>query len=459
VQEHARNCLPLWKALDDPKPDLKECSQIGLKKLSDVGVIYARAECEKAKTQYIPDIKQRLKSERCANPFSDEVLIPMSPTGPGEFRPWADKYVWEDQKDAAFNIFMFLVLAPLVLLQVGRLYIKEQHLGWRRLALVAPGVVSLLTLGYWMVSSSRYSGPSSAEMTAGTIATFCATLGAVLIGRLIFGWVRSGFTPGKGAVGDGSSSTGHKAPGEVHFESTAPSPLTNVGSALEPIRRLAQVANSVASAPAGPNATSPDAALQEGTRASYWHRVWARALDLMLVAVIASTLGEFLPSPQFVVSGVMGLLLDRIVAVLVYCAVVVAYDWVLLPKFGTSPGKALFGLSVRTPEGLLIARRAAYQRAWHMLKNGLYFMVMFPYLQLVSVFIHAKSETLPWDFTGRAVVYQRPIGEFRRFFGILLAVVLVAGMAVLQQALKAETKREAHDLTIKGIERKLVEQV
>ena len=86
-------------------------------------------------------------------------------------------------------------------------------------------------------------------------------------------------------------------------------------------------------------------------------------------------------------------------------------------------------------------------------------MVMFPYLQLVSVFIHAKSETLPWDFTGRAVVYQRPIGEFRRFFGILLAVVLVAGMAVLQQALKAETKREAHDLTIKGIERKLVEQV
>jgi uncharacterized RDD family membrane protein YckC len=158
----------------------------------------------------------------------------------------------------------------------------------------------------------------------------------------------------------------------------------------------------------------------------------------MFLAELAVTV---LPAPSMFIAGIPGMLLERALWMVAYSAAIVAYDWILLPAFGTTPGKALFGMTVLTPEGLRLSSQAARVRSQTLLGRGLWFMLAFPYLQVLSVYQLSKQPALPWDFISRGVVYQRPVHFGRQNLGIAVAVVLALWMAGTQRVLKDQ----AHD--------------
>lgn len=103
---------------------------------------------------------------------------------------------------------------------------------------------------------------------------------------------------------------------------------------------------------AAPTAHAPGSrrAAGDGVRAGGWRRLFARALDTVLVYLLGSALAGLLWSLPSVPAGAQqaGGLLGSFLAALVQVAVAVVYEAALLSVFGRTFGKAACGLRVVT---------------------------------------------------------------------------------------------------------------
>lgn len=128
--------------------------------------------------------------------------------------------------------------------------------------------------------------------------------------------------------------------------------------------------------------------------------------------------GEFdrlLESPDAMVLGFFGVF-----------ALAVAYDTILLPTWGTTPGKALAGLRVRRADG----RKLTFQEA---LRRSIFLQVygMALNLLVVTFFCHWKAYDMLerrgytyWDAFARHQVLQEEIGIRRKVLAVLVAVLV-----------------------------------
>lgn len=183
--------------------------------------------------------------------------------------------------------------------------------------------------------------------------------------------------------------------------------------------------------------------------ASFWSRVWARSIDLVLASVAGVILGILMPSVIIFNSGLANFLVDTVVCSILVCISILLYDTLLLSTWGTTPGKALMGLIVRNSSGNKLTVQLAQRRAWIMLGSGLAYTLWFPFLQLINLFLLAKKTSMRWDGSEYGLVLQAPIGDFRRAVVILFSIILmlffmslnVAGNYMYRQELKRELKK------------------
>ena len=178
--------------------------------------------------------------------------------------------------------------------------------------------------------------------------------------------------------------------------------------------------------------------------ATFWPRLWARCIDLPLVFLIVSIVREIAPSFKNLIPGGAGIFADLFFWMAFFCVAVLVYDTFLLAKFGTTLGKKLFGLQVRSVDLRLPTTDEAFRRARKHLSSGLYFTLYFPFLQLLSVFILWKNReaSTPWDLMSRTFVQQRPISYFRYVIAALIAIILITSTVVAQKVAKERTKEE-----------------
>lgn len=443
----AKRCNDLWTELRNPYRHAPGCSPPEVANLSALDRAFELTFiCPKKLEEQANKLEQQLRGAGCVNPLASNRLLPSEQTDPGEYSTWAYDYSISSQQGSIVSSFVVVLVCSFLLLQVGRLYCLELNSGWRRLNIAVSGTLAALFFVYLVMAESSIDEGEVAEFFVVSFGVFLSALSLILLYRRLYLWVSQGFNPRLGDTAKLFDTT-----------ATVPSRALPVAAASVhvsvPINVPAPVAVSRAETiPAAPalNSTNPREVVraEQLLQATFWIRVWARALDVMLAMFIAITLAVFIPSPQIFFKGTAGIFVDRLFGVFVYCVVVLGYDWTLLSRFGTSPGKALFGLSVRTPEGLLLTPKAAYTRSMSMLARGLWFMLFFPWAQIASAFALSRKQSMPWDLIGGGVVYQQPVGSFRRTFGIFLAVVLLAGMALTQEVLKGQTRQEIREKVI-----------
>ena len=439
-------CDALWRRLEQAEVPAPGCTTFELLAKTPQNFAKNKAHCDEIQVAAQVAIKHELEAGGCVvvRPFVN-LEVRYDPIDPGPYTTWAYKYIVTNQAEGMFKAALFVFLVSFGLLQVGKLFLKETHTGWRRLSVVASGVLGLATFIYMLTDDGRLGVGDVVEIFISSIAAFLASLLFFLAGRRVLGWIQKGFVAGAETqttlVNTAPSARGSEP--AIVLDSPNATEVVATPVSMAHTKELPDQNQLVEVPPEGK--LSPTVQLnhaQELPRALYWTRVWARVLDVTLAVFVANVVAIFIPSATLAIDGFTGIVVDRILWMLVYCVVVVAYDSALLPAYGTSPGKALFGLVVKTPEGFLITRKAAYERSLLMLSSGLWYMIFFPVVQIAVAYSYAKKGSVPWDFTGRGVVYQRPVKSFRRVFGIALAVAMLAGMALTQQILKHETRKE-----------------
>jgi len=171
-------------------------------------------------------------------------------------------------------------------------------------------------------------------------------------------------------------------------------------------------------APPTPNAIPADAALHP------WRRYWARMLDLFLFFVAGGVvLQRILP---IVLPGLWTLDVRDPRTLLAFAAWI-PVETLCLVLFGTTPGKALYGIRLSRPQGVTL--RAALSRSAKVWFRGLGMAI-----PLVSIFTLvvayerlARDGRTSWDADADWTVTHSTLGT-GRWIAIGLCWVLVAAM-------------------------------
>ena len=120
---------------------------------------------------------------------------------------------------------------------------------------------------------------------------------------------------------------------------------------------------------------------------------------------------------------VLGLLLPS----LIYMAVLFAYCFIeplFFALFGTTPGKALLGIDVRTQSGEWLSYGQAMKRSLRVWFYGLGAGTIVAFGTLWHAYANLTQGITTWDRLGNFRVSHRPIGVLRGTIATVLIVVL-----------------------------------
>lgn len=160
-----------------------------------------------------------------------------------------------------------------------------------------------------------------------------------------------------------------------------------------------------------------------------WRRFFARSLDgsfaflpFAIIAIIAVAAG----SVVFPVLSPLVLALLPFPLLLVVVVLFLLIEAFCISRFGTTPGKALYGISLRTAEGRRLPFRLAFWRAFAVLVRGQGLWI--PFVNLVTIVVAyvtlKRDGQTTWDRDGEIVVRHRPFSVLR----IVLLIVIWFGI-------------------------------
>lgn len=344
------------------------------------------------------------------------VLVPKHPPEPLPVYALESKGMHLPILPAAFVGLTFVLL---LLGDFSKRVLTEGHSGWKRLTLVASVLSGAAVVGWWI-----HEGEDGGETLVAGIAALCLVGAAFVYGGLVFRWVADGF-----------SAEGGKAvaiPSASHSETSPAPPETSSGYAV--------VESDMPEKETMPHNEEEATAIV----ASFWPRLWARCVDLTLCWFAGSVVAAFLPDIRSTFSGMGGILADLLVGMVFICGAVFFYESFFLSRFGATPGKMMFGISVSSIDGGLPSADASKRRAWVFLKSGLYLCFYVPVLQILGAIAawRRRDGSQPWDWAARTFTGQKPIGFARFAVAALLAFCMFAFMVGASKMAKEVTKEE-----------------
>ena len=128
---------------------------------------------------------------------------------------------------------------------------------------------------------------------------------------------------------------------------------------------------------------------------SPWVRYFARSLDLCLYMTLWDALLALAFHINITEMRIAGIILNIVVPV---CLLLII-EPVMLSRFGTTPGKFVFGLRVTAETGARLTHREALFRTWIVIKKGFGFFIPIYYLvrEYKSYKACKNGETLDWE--------------------------------------------------------------
>jgi uncharacterized RDD family membrane protein YckC len=315
--------------------------------------------------------------------------------------------------------FAALTILLVLLTDVARRVLAESHVGWKRLSLVASVLAGLGTLAWWL-----HDGEYMEESAVAGLVALAATGLSLIYGKVVFAWVAAGF-------GGGQTPAPSVQPSQF--------PVSPKNPTVPPAVEAAPITEAVVEPAPAPAAMEPVL-----VAADFWPRFWARCLDLPLCWLGGSVAGMFLPDIRSSVEGPSGVVLDVLAGMVFICGFAFLYEAFFLSRFGATPGKMLFGISVESVDGGLPSWEFSKRRAWVYLKSGLYFTLFLPVMQIFGAIAawRRRDGSQPWDMAARTFVRQRPVGMLRFGVAVVLSFCLVSFMVGASKVMKESSKED-----------------
>lgn len=158
-----------------------------------------------------------------------------------------------------------------------------------------------------------------------------------------------------------------------------------------------------------------------------WRRYLARTLDIFIYGMVWSAALAFVFHVRLAARSTPGSLLDSVVALVI----MLFAEPLWLHLFGTTPGKAVFGLRIEDADGKRLSYSQGLERTWGVIGAGMGYYI--PVYQLVRLWksydLCKRKERQPWDAETsyfiqdtrwfRGVLY---IGAYAAAFGVLLVM-------------------------------------
>ncbi len=167
---------------------------------------------------------------------------------------------------------------------------------------------------------------------------------------------------------------------------------------------------------------------------SPWARFLARSIDLGVVTVsvlgVGVTMAMTLP-----ISESAGRASLWLVGAMLFGLALLGYEAVALSLFGTTIGKAAFGLRISAEDGGLLELKSAYRRAFWAWASGNACYFFFPaataFFWWRGYKVLTTTGSTSWDDKIGSVVTQAKIGSLRFSLGALLGASLLASILVI----------------------------
>ncbi len=126
-----------------------------------------------------------------------------------------------------------------------------------------------------------------------------------------------------------------------------------------------------------------------------WRRYLARLFDITIYNILWSAFLAFAFNVPLTGRSNLGNILDVFIAI----TIMLFLEPLLLHLFGTTPGKAIFGLKIETADGSLLSYSEGLERTWRVIGIGMGYNI--PIYNLVRLWksysICNDNETQPWD--------------------------------------------------------------
>lgn len=144
-----------------------------------------------------------------------------------------------------------------------------------------------------------------------------------------------------------------------------------------------------------------------------WRRFLARTLDISIYNLIWTAFLMSVFHINMLTRGRIGQIFDTLVSF----GIMLFIEPLLLSLFGTTPGKAIFGLKIVDSEGRPLNYRQGLERTWRVIGIGMGYNIPIYYLVRLwkSYKLCSQNERLPWD---ESTSYT--IKDTKRYRGLLL---------------------------------------
>ncbi len=201
-------------------------------------------------------------------------------------------------------------------------------------------------------------------------------------------------------------------------------------------------------------APPPEAAVADANPLHPWRRFFARQMDIGLVAFsIGISIGIFF-SGNVLVDKLLG---NNIVIAMLTTLVLAPLEAIQLAVFGTTFGKALYSIEVRSKNPAPIGFATAFARSFAVYLRGM--ALGFPLISLFTIYVGYRTlknkGEANWDAENDLVVSHRPIGWVRI---IAIAFVWLFYIALMSFGLYTELEKQGLTGGLPRIGNKTVEQ-
>lgn len=174
-----------------------------------------------------------------------------------------------------------------------------------------------------------------------------------------------------------------------------------------------------------------------------WRRYLARMFDIFIYDVLWSAFLAFTFNVNLVTRGNLGNLLDSSIAIII----MLVLEPLLLYLFGTTLGKAIFGLRIERSDGRHLSYGQGLERTWSVIGGGMGYNI--PIYNLVRLWksynLCSENETQPWD---ESISYT--LKDTKWYRGLLYVGAHLAVFAVLVTIIFAQRiPPNRGDLTVK----------
>ena len=164
---------------------------------------------------------------------------------------------------------------------------------------------------------------------------------------------------------------------------------------------------------------------------SPWRRFFARSLDMFIYNLVWLSVLALLFHTNLMTRSIWGNILDIIVVLVLMLFI----EPLLLRLFGTTAGKAVFGLKIRSADGSVLSYDEGIHRTWGVIRYGIGFSI--PFYNLYRMWKSYKAcsdkENLPWD---EEVSYT--LKDKKPYRGVVYVFTYAAAIAVLVLVIAAQ---------------------